>query len=279
MKKTLIFFLLILSVFAYAQDAVQFERAKSYERLTLTKEGFDKLIKSIKYYHKGNSLDSTGLSRRYSISCEIGRNSESQTLNDFSQIEKLDLDGKDYTSLRINYLDLYQPISSIYLKFTSYDRSLSINGTDQQKVNALFRELDEQLTASEDFLSYINWPAILSTVLFSLFMCAQVIYFQIKAQDNNPQSLRLVKTIKSICIGYSLLWIIFGLSPLKIADLFPEFILTAEGTHWWDRYGNFIGVFSFLGTTLYAVIRFFSKLFISTRASASINTAAEQEAR
>ncbi|WP_131537428.1 hypothetical protein [Pedobacter nototheniae] len=275
MKQILLFLLSILHFAAFGQETVQFSRDKNYERLTISKDDLAKLIKSLRYYHNENRPDSIQLGRIHSISCKIGRNNESQTFTGFSQLEKIDLDGKDYTDLDIAYSDQHQPISSVYIKFSSYDRRLSIDGTDQQKVNSLFRELDEQLTAKEDFFSFINWHASLSTIFFVIFMFAQLIYFQIKPQDNNPSSLRLVRTIKFICIIYSITWVLFLLSPIKLSNFFSDFTLTADPSHWWDKYGNFIGVFSFLGATAFGIIKFLGKIFISTNSPQIQNEATE----
>ncbi|MFC1225337.1 hypothetical protein ACFE6N_16125 [Pedobacter sp. BG31] len=266
MKYILIAILLTISISSLAQEKVEFSREKMYDRMTMSRERLIKLIKAIDYYHNENLPDSISLDiyRKHAISLEVGKEDESQTLTGFKQIEQIELDGRKYSKLDILYLNQQQPISSINLNLASYSRRLAIKGTDQQRVNALFRELDEHLVDSEDFLGFVNWNAILSTALFCLMLLAQLIFFQIKPQENNTASIRLAKTIKFVCVVYSVIWLLLMLSPFELSSLFPGFSLSSDPTHWWDKYANFIGVFSFLGTALFGIIKFLSKILIFT---------------
>lgn len=277
MKRFTIFLLFISYYPVFSQEPVEFSRDKTYERLTISKDGLKKLMKSLEYYHYENPTDSTSVYIKPSISCEVGRDNESQTLNGFGQMEKIEFDDKDFTELNIIYSNSRKPISSINLNLSSNYRKLSIKGTDQKKVNALFRELDEQLTTSEDFLGFVNWSAILTATSFCLFMLAQFILFQIKPQENNSRDINLVRIIKSGCIIFIIGCLVFLFSPFKLDDWFPGFTLTSNPTHWWDKYGNFIGVFSFLGPAIYGTFRFLSKILVSATATPQDNTPTSEE--
>ena len=280
MKYLAIILLFTATLNAAAQDKVEFSREKNYKRMTMSKEALIKLIKAIQYYHNENLPDTISLStyRKHSINLEIGRNNESQILTGFQQIEKIELDGKDYTRLEITYLNTEQAISSINLNLASYNRRLAIKGTDQQKVNALFRELDEHLIESQNFLAFINWSAVISATALCLFVLCQFIFFQIKPQENNPGSIRLAKTIKNICVIYDVIFIAFFLSPLELSELFPGFTLTAEPSLWWDKYGNFIGVFSVIIPATIAIIKFLSKILVFTNTNETSPAATEIQA-
>ncbi len=179
----------------------------------------------------------------------------------FKQIENFKLESGSFNSAVVRYSWDKKPISSVDIELRDYERTLSITSKDDKKVDALYRDISEQLNERKVFLSTIDLPAIFTTLFIMLFILSIYIFSYTleavwrKKSDRHTTILFSISVI--IVIGLS----IYFFSSYEMKDFFPGFKLTADTSTWWDKHQSLVELLSFLGATVAFITKAFKKLW------------------
>jgi hypothetical protein len=168
------------------------------------------------------------------------------------------MDSENYDDIVVYYSWDNKTISEVRLILNDFYRKLSVSGSDEKKVEALFRDIDYHLNEHKQFLSSVNFELIIIILMFLTFIISSRYLLesiqQLKNGNINKKTI-FIFAITSILI---LSGVIFFFSKTKISDFFPGFELTPDNANFVDKYGNFIG-FVLSVVTIIGLIRQFFK--------------------
>ncbi|MCX6238093.1 MAG: hypothetical protein NTY07_11165 [Bacteroidia bacterium] len=235
-----------------------FTRSNEYNRLRLSTSDLKKICNSILYYYLEVPIDSSLLSDKAHLYITCQNKGKEIILTSFDQISELNIDGEDYSAFNLDYTYRAKPIAVVNIALSNYSRTLSVTGKDIKKVEALYRDIDDQLRSNENSLGWINWGMVflfLSFIIFSVALTFGMIAAQVLFSKKRDKE-SVVSFI--VCLLICLLLIIFSLSPISFSDIFPGFLLTNEKVPWYVKNALLIVVIGILGSfgTIYQIIIF-----------------------
>jgi hypothetical protein len=216
---------------------------------------FKKIVSVIHYYYSESIKDSVNRNKQFSIKCDFSTTNKALSISTFSQLETLKLDD-NYTNLRLTYYANEQSISEVLIDMNQSSRSISVSGLDEVKVEALYREINSRLETKTTLLSWINWSI---TIIFILFVTSWIAIItlavftrKIISGDRSPALIVYV----ILLIIYTVSILLFVFSPIKIADLIPNFLITPDSISWWDKNSGLIGFIGFMMTVITVLFNF-----------------------
>lgn len=251
-----IFLVCSFNLFVFAEKPIEQIRTSEYDGISIDLKDFKKIIESINYYHLKAHKDTLDKYDRASLRIELTSKDQAISLSAFSQLKDLSLDDESYTNIRVSYSWDEKDISRVEISLNSAYRSLSITGSDVKKVEALFRDIDDQLSSNEMALSWIPFVFILQLLLMFAFIYS-IKYFVLSFQklyDGNRDRRTLFIFISTLVI--LIFEIIFFFSEVRIRDFFPDVQLTSNQESFIERYGEITGFFLSVITILGFLARF-----------------------
>ena len=258
-------FLVALSLFIYGQDNIDYIRTKNFKRISLTLEDFQHIVNSIQYYFKETPKDSTDKYDKASFKCELTGKDKALAFSSFSQMENFKIESGNFNSATIRYSWDKKPISSVNIELMDYYRKLSITGSDEKKVDALYRDITEQLDAKTVFLSSINLPLIFGTLAILLFsICFSILIHSLEKVLNKKRDRQTIILFVISLIIFTTS-IIYFFSSYEIRDFFPGFQLSSDTSTWWDRNQSLIGFLSFIGVIITFIVKSFKKIWYTKK--------------
>ncbi|MFA5300145.1 MAG: hypothetical protein WC389_18310 [Lutibacter sp.] len=255
------FFQLIFTLVASSclgQNQIEQIRTSEYEKLSIDFKDFKKIIESIEYYYLNTEKDSLDPYNPVKLRVELIRKDKAISLSTFSQFKEFFKNGENYDDLVVYYSWDNKTISEVRLILNDFYRKLSVSGSDEKKVEALFRDIDFELKEHEQFLSWVNFEIIIVILMFSTFIISSRYLLESIQQLKNGNIDKKTIFIFVITLILMLCGIIFFFSKTKVSDFFPGFELTPDNTNFVDKYGNFIG-FALSIVAIIGLIRQFFK--------------------
>jgi len=260
LKYKLFFLLSLLTITAFGQKTVNYLRTNNYDRLKISIEDFKEIIASVQYYYNETPKDSTDRYWSNSFKCDFSKKEKALTLSSFKQVEELNLNGENYSDIVFIYSWDAKPISEVTIFLNNSYRKLTVSGTDEKKVEALYRDLDNQLQSKEPPFAWVNLVMTFTFFLYSVFVFALIICF-IAAEnvfsENRTRQSTFVFIVASL---YCVIALIFYFSPFNFRDMFPDFLLTPDKSTWIDRNINILSFIAFVITIIpiiYKTIKWF----------------------
>ena len=249
MKIILSIIFLIICQSTLGQSGVNYSQSSKYNNLKLSLEDLKKIVSIINYYNAESLKDTSYRNRFYHFSCELtGNNGKAIAISTFKQIDNLKLDA-DYTGLDIEYTSNYTALSELKIRLQDYDRSISVTGVDENKVQALFGEINIQLESKS---SWVAWDLILKIIIFCSYIIGVPVLLFLLSEVKKKEASKTTKVL-TVTLGiYLFLVMAYVMSPITAEQLFPRFLLTSDSASFWDKHAGFIG---FLGL-IFAVLAF-----------------------
>ena len=260
MKYKLLFILSFLVVTAFGQKTVNYLRTSDYDRLRISIEDFKKIITSIQYYYNETPKDSTDRNKTFSFKCDFSKKDKALTLSTFKQLAELNLNGESYSDIVFIYSWDNKPISEVTIYLNNSYRKLTVSGTDEKKVEALYRDLDTQLHSNETFLAWINLVLTFTLATYLIFLLSVMTCSYTAQNVFSKDRTRQSTIIFIVACLFCFVALVFYLSPISFKDLFPNFLLTPDKSTWLDRNINAFGFIAFLLTVItlvYQIVKYF----------------------
>lgn len=250
LKIALLFLLTLGTLSSFGQRTVNYLRTNDYNRLRISIDELKKIVSSIQYYFDETPKDSTDQFRIIAFKCDFSKKGKALSLSSFKQIAELNLDGESYNDIVLIYSWDTKPISEITFYLNCSYRKISISGTDEKKVEALFRDIDAQLKATETTLAWINWEMVfgIAATLLYVFLIPILAYAVVDLFTKKRN--RKTTVVFLISGTYCIAAVIFFFSPFSFRDMLPGFLLSPNKTSWIDNNANLLGFIGFIFTII-----------------------------
>ena len=246
MRLKLIPILIICVLKCYSQSDMAYSRTNKYGHLKLSAKDFKELITSIKYYaDEYKSKDDSIVAG--SIHCTFKKNKKALYVQSFNDIANVDLDDKAYDYVYLKY-EYENKNAALLVEVLLEDsrREIFIGGTDEKKIDALYREIDERLRLNEQTGW---WEAIpLSILAISLIvLIVGICYLAIISKKLDRPKLIMLTLMYFLLMIFSL-----GIS-IKSWDWFPGFTLSKDNPAFYEKYGPEMGFIGFILSIIGAI--------------------------
>jgi len=255
MRYKLFFILSFLAITAFGQNTVNYLRTNDYDRLKISIEDFKKIVASVQYYYNETHKDSTDRYRTVSFKCDFSKKEKSLTLSSFKQVTELNLNGENYSDIVFSYSWDTKPISEVTIFLNNSFRKITVSGTDEKKVEALYRDLDNQLQSKETPFAWVNLVMTFTFFLYLIFTFALIMCIY-TAENVFSKNRTRQSTVTLIVAGlYCFVALGFYFSHLSLRDMFPDFLLTPDKSTWIDRNINILGFIAFVLTIISIIFK------------------------
>jgi len=246
LKSTLFILLVSLTINSFGQRTVNYLRTNDYNRLQISIQDFKRVISSIQYYYKETPQDSIDQYRTFNFRCNFSKRGKALSVSSFKQVAELEFNGEYFTDIVLIYSWDSKPISEVTLYLNNSYRKLSVYGTDEKKVEALYRDIDHQLQSSETTLAWINWDMTFGLLATLIFTFAIQIFIIATRKIFSKERTRLNTVLFFLTGLYCFSAFVFYFSSLSFKDMFPGFLLTPDRLTWIDKNANIIGFIGFV---------------------------------
>ncbi len=261
MKTLTLILILFSSNIIFGQNSIEYIRSNELEKIKIDVNDFKKLVSSIEYYCDKKTNDSTNTSIYPTIICNITSKSKALTLSSFKQISNWNIDNETYDKVSFYYSYPNKPISQIEIHFSYYGRNITIKGLDEKKVEALYRDLNEQLAYRKILFSKIEIGIIISIFMYLLFMFS--VYLMPTSFNLIYKGERKKSTIFIflLTLSYFIFYSFYLYSDMSVRNFFPGFELTPDNLSWIDRNTNLLGFIGFIITLITIIFGFLKWIF------------------
>jgi hypothetical protein len=258
MKHKILSFLLVFGLHSgiLYSDNLNYSRTSEYDRMFLTTKDLNKIIEAILFYHQEAPHDSLDPYNTVNTRLTLTNKSRSVSLSSVEQLIDLDIQDEKFTEVDFYYSWKNKPISEVTLFLNPHYRKLTVNGTVQRKVDALFQDIDLQLKAKEAFLGHIRWDFFLAFIAFITFIIAFWSGFLSLKTALSPNRTPQSVVVLLFTLTYCTLAIIFFLSKMSFFDLLPGFEIAMTKSSWIDRNANLLGFICFVITMFSFIVSF-----------------------
>jgi hypothetical protein len=250
MRYKLFFILSFIAITTFGQNAVNYLRTNDYDRLKISIEDFKKIVASVQYYYNETQQDSTDRYRIVIFKCDFSKKEKSLTLSSFKQVAELNLNGENYSDIVLSYSWNTKPISEVTIFLNNSFRKIKVSGTDEKKVEALYRDIDNQLRSKETPFAWVNWVMTFTFFLYFIFVFALIMCIYTAKNVFSKNRTRQSTVILIVAGFYCFVALGFYFSPLSLGDMFPDFLLTPDKSTWIDRNINLLGFIAFVFTII-----------------------------
>ncbi|QMU28770.1 hypothetical protein [Adhaeribacter radiodurans] len=249
LKIKLLFVAILLAFFSIGQTPIEYyTRANEYGSLRLPLCDFKEIASDIEYFVKDTTSGSSNPRDFPLLKCDFRRDEKTITLTSFNQVKLLNLEKESYTEVSLVYNFDNQPITEANLSLGNRYRKLTVKGTDEKKVQALYRAIDESIHSKEYPVPLQQYKEFVMGLAWLVFSFS---FFSLKNVSEKASTIQ--NAIKK-AVWYAILIVISGivvvLYSVNKINFFPDLLLAADSSSWTDRNTNLLGLIGFYITVI-----------------------------